>query len=80
MKRKRNTTPLVDGDCHVSTWGFGGRVSVQGARYEVIRVIKAKLVEQLVDMTNEVLVDGKNGYTKAVRVRGRLSGRVKTNG
>ena len=38
--------------------------------YQVIRIIQAKLVEQLVDVTKEVLVDGKNGCMKAVRVRG----------
>ena len=54
----------------MSQLGGSGGVSVWGARYEVIRVIEAKLVEQLVDMTNEVLVDGKNGCTKVVRVRG----------
>ena len=43
---------------------------MRGARYEVIGVVEAKLMEQLVDMTNEVLVDGKNGCTKAVGVRG----------
>ena len=64
----------------MSQLGGSGGVSVRGARYEVIRVIEAKLVEQLVDMTNEVLVDGKSGCTKVVRVRGQLSGRVKTNG
>ena len=37
-------------------------------------------MEQLVEMANEVLVDGKNGSTKAVWVRGQLGGRVKTNG
>ena len=43
---------------------------MRGARYEVSGVVEAKLVEQLVDMTNEVLVDGKNGCPKAIRVRG----------
>ena len=43
-------------------------------------MVKSKLMEQLVDMTNEVLVDGKNGCAEAVGVGGQLSGRVKTNG
>ena len=47
---------------------------MRGARHEVIRVVEAKLMEQLVDMTKEVLVDGENGCAKAVWVRGQLSG------
>ena len=45
----------------MSQLGGPGGVSVRGARYEVSGVVEAKLVEQLVDKTNEVLVDGKNG-------------------
>ena len=55
-------------------------MSVRGTRYEVVGVVQAELVEQLVDMTKEVLVYGKNGCPKAVWVRGQLGGRVKTNG
>ena len=47
---------------------------MRGTRYEVVGVVKAKLVEQLVDVTQEVLVDGENGCAKTVRVRGQLSG------
>ena len=53
---------------------------MRGARYEVVGVVKAKLVEQLVDVTKEVLVDGENGCTKTIGVRGQLSSRVKSNG
>ena len=53
---------------------------MRGARYEVIGVIQAQLVEQLVDVTEEVLVGGENGCPEAVRVRGQLSGKVKTIG
>ena len=54
----------------MSQLGGPGGVSVRGMRYEVSGVIQAKLVEQLVDMTKEVLMDGENGCPKAVRVRG----------
>ena len=53
---------------------------MRGARQEVSGVLEAKLVEQLVDKTNEVPVDGKNGCTEAVGVGGQLSSRVKTSG
>ena len=53
---------------------------MRGARFEVSGVVEAKLVEQLVDMTNEVLVDGKNGCAEAVRVGGQLSSGVETSG
>ena len=48
--------------------------------YKVIWIVQAKLVEQLVDVTKEVLVDGENGCTKTIGVRGQLSSRVKSNG
>ena len=54
----------------MSQLGGPGREWVQRAWHKVIWIIQAKLVEQLVDVTKEVLVDGKNGCTKAVRVRG----------
>ena len=53
---------------------------MRGARYEVSGVVKAKLVEQLVNMTNEVLMYGKNGCAETVGVRGQLGGRMKTSG
>ena len=64
----------------MSQLGGPGGFSVQRAWYEVAWVIQSELVEQLVDVTKEVLVDGENGCMKAVRVGGQLSGRVKTNG
>ena len=54
----------------MSQLGGPGGFSVRGARYEVIRVVEAKLMEQLVDMTNEVLVDGKNGCAEVVGMGG----------
>ena len=64
----------------MSQLGDPGGVLVRGARYEVSGVVEAKLMEQLVDMTNEVLVDGKNGCAEAIGVGSQLSGRVETNG
>ena len=45
-------------------------MSVWGTRLEVTGGVEAQLMEQLVDKTKEVLVDGKNGCLKAVRMRG----------
>ena len=64
----------------MSQLGGPGEVGVQRTWYEVSGVAQAKLVEQLVDMTKEVLMDGKNGCAKAIRVGRQLGGRVKTGG
>ena len=58
----------------MSQLGGPGGFLVRGTRYEVVGVVKAKLVEQLVDVTQEVLVYGKNGCAETVGARSQLSG------
>ena len=54
----------------MSQLGGLGKVSVWVWRmwYEVIGVVQAKLMKQLVDVTEEVLVDGENGCLKVIWV------------